>query len=340
MTFIPRRPPNELVQRNIKISAASGSASTLLILQAILPYLIFTGNDSGEPIELEISGGTNISFSLSYEYLDQVLLPALEEHFGILVQRRLMQRGWNLGPQSRGLLWLKFQPLDPSQKLQFKTPVQRTYPESYEVEKVDISIVVPSAAHGKLQAALVKDLGDLYHGADVEFKVIEGSDSYSRWYILLVAHSLSGIRWGRDWLGSMPKKTKNMDTFIKQVSNKLCRSLYEEVSVGGQADIHLQDQMVCFQALCEGYSSFPRGEDPEDSSPGVLIDAMKILDLGEGRLRKEKNHEPFGHGSLHTKTSRWVVSEMLPATKFYNNGHLGKGVGFSVRLTANCGINK
>ncbi|KAF5024108.1 hypothetical protein F66182_3852 [Fusarium sp. NRRL 66182] len=328
--FAPRRGPTELRQRNFKISADSGSASTLLILQAVLPYLVFAANDSEEPIELQLSGGTNVSFSLSFEYLDQVLLPTLEERFGVRVERTLERRGWSLGPQSRGQIRLKFHPLRMGRSLRFRAPEQRRYPESFEVKSVDVSMVVPGNVHEKLQASLTKDLGDLYPGTDVHFKLVEDSNLDTRWNILLVAHSTSGIRWGHDWLGSMPRKTKNRDIFIAQVSRKLCRDLCEEVAVGGQADVHLQDQVVVFQALCDGYSSFPRGDVPDGSSPGVLVDAMGNLDVGNGRMRKEKTHEPFGHGSLHTQTARWVVSEMLPSVEFYNKGDLVKGAGISM----------
>ena len=131
ITFAPRRGPTELYQRNIKISAESGSASTLLILQAVLPFLIFAGNDSEESVELSISGGSNVSFSLSFEYLDQVLLPTLEERFGIHVERALERRGWSLGPQSRSQIRLKFHPLKIGQTLRFISPEQRIYPVSY-----------------------------------------------------------------------------------------------------------------------------------------------------------------------------------------------------------------
>ncbi|KAF4985622.1 hypothetical protein FDECE_16426 [Fusarium decemcellulare] len=332
VTFAPRKSPTELLQRNIKISAASGAASTLLILQAILPFLVFAGNDSDEPVELDISGGTNVSFSLSFEYLDQVLLPTLEDRFGIQVERTLKRRGWSLGPQSRGQIWIKLHPLKIGQAFRSKPPEQLKYPESYEIESVDVSMVVPSSVQEKLQASLTKDLGDLYPGADVHFKLIEDSNLDSRWYILLVAHSKTGIRWGHDFLGSMPKKTKNRDTFTAQISSKLCRGLYDEVSVGGQADIHLQDQVVVFQALCDGHSSLPRGDGPDESSPSVLIDAMGNLDIGEGRMRKEKTHEPFGHGSLHSQTARWVVSELLPNVEFFNKGDLVKGSGIAMKI--------
>ncbi|KAH6885344.1 RNA 3'-terminal phosphate cyclase-domain-containing protein [Thelonectria olida] len=329
VTFVPRRRPSELLQRNIRISAASGAASTLLILQAILPFLIFAGNSSGEPIELDISGGTNISFSLSYEYLDQVLLPFLEEQFAIRAERKLKRRGWSLGPQSRGEIWLKLHPLPNRQPLKAKAAVPRK-PESYQVASVDVSMVVPASMHEELQNALVKDLDVLFPSAEVNFKLVEDSHVETRWYILLVAHSEGGIRWGKDYLGSMPKKPKMRAPFVGQVSDKLCRGLFEQVSVGGEVDDHLQDQIVCFQALCDGYSSFPRGEGPDKSPEAVLVDALGNLAIGESRMRKEKTHEPFGHGSMHTKTARWVTSQLLPTVEFYDKGTLVRGIGTTI----------
>ncbi|KAH7161301.1 RNA 3'-terminal phosphate cyclase/enolpyruvate transferase [Dactylonectria macrodidyma] len=331
ISFFPRRAPSELVQRNIKISADSGAASTLLILQAIFPFLLFSGNHNGDPVELEVSGGTNVSFSLSYDYLDLVLLPVLEERFGIQVERRLIRRGWSLGPPSKGSFWMKIRPLSVGGQLQFKAAAPRTTPGPYEVTNVDVTMVVPGTVHEGLQNALVKDLDLLFPGANVDFKLVEDSHLETRWYILLVAHSKDGRRFGKDYLGSMPKKGKMRGLFTAQVSDKLCRGLFEEVNHGGEVDEHLQDQLICFQALCNGYSSFPRGDSPDEASLGVVIDALGNLDIRDARMRKEKNHEPFGHGSLHTRTARFVVSELLPAVEFYNKGDLVKGSGLLVK---------
>ncbi|KAH7126265.1 RNA 3'-terminal phosphate cyclase-domain-containing protein [Dactylonectria estremocensis] len=330
VSFSPRRAASELMQRNIKISADSGAASTLLILQAIFPFLLFSGNHSGDPVELEVSGGTNVSFSLSYDYLDLVLLPVLEEHFGIQVERRLIRRGWSLGPQSRGSFWMKIRPLALGEQLHFKAAAPRTNQGPYEVTNVDVIMVVPSIVHEELQNTLVKDLDVLFPGANVNFKLVEDSHLETRWYILLVAHSKDDRRFGKDYLGSMPKKGKMRGLFTAQVSDKLCRGLFEEVNHGGEVDEHLQDQLICFQALCNGYSSFPRGDDPDEASFGVVIDALGNLDVGDSRMRKEKIHGPFGHGSLHTRTARFVVSELLPAVEFYNKGDLVKGSGLLV----------
>lgn len=333
LTFRPQRPPTELVQRNFEIKADTDAASALLILQAIFPYVLYAGNYSNEPLVLDIWGGTNVHWSLSYEYFDQVLMPTLEERFGIKVERQLKSRGWSLGPRSQGNILLKIHPVPKGKQLQFSPPPQYTYPESYQVKQIDASIMVPSAYHEKVQQELVNSLNALYPDADIQFKVVENSGHETRWNILLVAHSTAGIRWARDALFSMPKKMKlSRDTFITQACRNLCKELYEEVNLGGTVDEHLQDQVISFQALAEGYSSFHRSED--EAEPGAingLADVLGKLTLGgDAKLRTEKTHEPFGHGSGHTTTARWVASELLPRAEFYNKGDVVRGIGFSL----------
>lgn len=319
------------MQRNFKIEADTDAASALLVTQAIFPFVLFAGNDSNEPVVLDIWGGTNVYWSLSYEYFDQVLMPTLEERFGIKVDRALKTRGWNLGPRSRGHIELKINPVPKGETLKFTPPQKYKFPESYEVRTIDASIIVPRASHERVQEDLVRSLGDLYPDADIQFKVVEDSGNDARWYIFLVAHSEGGIRWARDLLFSMPKNIKSQrDTFIRHACKKLCNELYDETLLRGTVDEYLQDQIISFQALAEGYSSFTRGGEPAESSLTELIDAMEKLGVNGPRMRKEKTHEPFGHGSTHTTTARWVASELLPKAEFYNKGDIVKGLGFSV----------
>ncbi len=331
LTFIPKKSPAQLAGREFHIKAESDAASALLILQAMTPYLLFAANDAGDPIALHIDGGTNVDWSLSYEYFDQILMPTLEERFGLKIERQLDIRGWSLGAASRGSITLKIYPVARGQTLKYTPPKKYTFPKSYDVAAVDVSIITPASSHPQLQSQLVQDLGALYPDADVQFKLTQDSGSDSRWSVLLVAHSVDGIRWGKDILRSMPKKTKSRDTFIKQLSSKLCRELHDEVSLGGQVDEHLQDQVVALQALCEGYSSFPRGDGPgESDSEAELVGQIDNLSLKGSRVRREKTNEPFGHGTGHTQTARWVVSQLLPKAEFYNKGDFVKGAGFSL----------
>ena len=290
------------------------------MLQAIFPFILFSGR---EPLELDLLGGTNVHWSLSYEYFDQVLLPTLEERFGIIVERELRCRGWSLGKASRGHIWLKVHPVAKGQKL---TCMPARYEAPEKVTRVDVNVIVPELSHHAVRKELVDGLHVLFPDADVAFKLVEDSRDEARWNILLVAHSAGGVRWGRDVLFSMPKKSRQpRESVIAQQCRGLCKELYDDVSLGGSVDEFLQDQLISVQALAEGYSSFPRGGAPVDSSIAEKLRAGD--DVG---LRREKTHEPFGHGSGHTKTARWVVSQLLPHAQFYNKGDVVKGVGFSL----------
>lgn len=331
LTFIPLSPPSELARRSFKISADSGAASTLLILQAILPFCLFAANESNEPILLDISGGTNVSFSLSLEYLDQVLLPTLEDRWGIVIERTLKRRAWSLGSSGRGEITIKVQPLPRGQALLFQPPVEQTAAQSCEVKTVDVSVITPASSHLALSDRLAQDLAEMYPDADINFKIMEDSGNVARWYILLVGRSARGTRWGRDVLTSMPKKTKSEETFITKLSRQVCRSLFEETSLGGRVDEHLQDQIICFQALAQGRSSLPRRLQPLDTGSGPQEDAVvDELTIDQGRMKVERVREPFGHGTLHAQTARWIAAEMLPNVKFFLKGDVVEGVGFAV----------
>lgn len=326
LTFVPRRPPTELASRSFTISPESSAASSLLVVQAILPYLLFASNDKGEPVELEVCGGTNVAWSPSFEYFDQVFTPTLKERFGVVVERTLDSRGWSLGPQSMGRLRLKVHPVLKGQTLRYSPPQRHASPSSHHVRRIDVSIVTPRFSHQGLRAESSRRLGSHFPNAELCFKLVEDSGDNARWSILVVAHSESGIRWARDILRSMPRKTKCQDSFIAEISRTLCREVLEEISLGAAVDEKLQDQLVSFQALAEGLSSFPRDDSGSSSSP----EAVGSLSLSDQSAKRDKPHEPFGHGSEHARTVRWVASELLSRVEFYNQGDLVRGVGFCI----------
>ncbi|OAA54920.1 RNA 3'-terminal phosphate cyclase [Cordyceps fumosorosea ARSEF 2679] len=337
LTFIPKTGPADLAGRSFEIKADTDAASALLILQAILPFVLFAAgsDDKRGPLSITIHGGTNVQWSPSYEYFDQVLMPALESHFAIRIDRKLSGRSWSQGRSSPGSIALTVHPVAKGGRLRCAPPPK--HPACCEVKTVDISVLAPGHAHEQLQGELFRNLGELYPEAELRVRLVEDSGSDQKWNVLLVAESHDGIRWGRDVLRGMPKKMKPSasasDAFARQVASAVCRDLHEETELGGQVDEHLQDQLVVLQALCEGYSSFPRGGEspPGESGPEAsLSGALESLSLEGDRLRKDKTRDPFGHGSMHTQTARWVASQLLPAAEFYNKGNFVKGVGFSL----------
>ncbi|KAM7209732.1 RNA 3'-terminal phosphate cyclase [Naviculisporaceae sp. PSN 640] len=384
LEFSPKTQPSALKSRSFNITADSPAASTMLIFQAIFPFLLFASGDSDAdgkplPINLEIHGGTNVSFSLSYEYLDQVLLPALEENFeGIHVERELKFRGWSQGKSHHGHVQLKIYPLPLGQPLRIRDSQLSSSSQNNNltalavVETIDITVLAPTTLHASLSDALTKDLDELFPNVSVNFRSLEESGSDARIYILLVALSplitppadnqdsapqTRRHRWGRDILTSTPKKPPPKKhkkgsaaappSLSENISRKVCKELYGEVfgttnegSIGGGiVDEYLQDQLVIFQALAEGLSSFPSS--PSDREESVLENRMGDLSIGDGQskhkgktlpveLRKDnrkKTQGPFGEGSLHTTTARWVTTELLPGVTWYNNGGVCQGVG-------------
>ncbi|OTA93193.1 hypothetical protein M434DRAFT_395893 [Hypoxylon sp. CO27-5] len=337
LEFNPSLPPTALKDRKFKVVAGNSASSTLLIFQAIFPFLLFAGNESGDPIELEIDGGTNVSFSLSYEYLDQVLLPTLQDRFGITVERQLKKRAWAVGPQFRGRIWLKFQPLIPGQSLKPREPWDKPISaEDFKLSHIDINILVPSALQEPLQNTLVSDLGQLFPDVDIKFVVTEDSGHDARMYTLLVAHSQTGLRWGRDYMYNKAWKKKTPEVLSTEISRKVSRDLFEEISIRGVVDEYLQDQLIIFQALADGRTSFPRGvELPNAHAESGIPDGIDGLDSSfkglklEDRMRRDKTHEPFGEGSTHATTARWVASELLPTVRWFNKGTICDGVALS-----------
>ncbi|KAK1994556.1 RNA 3'-terminal phosphate cyclase [Colletotrichum falcatum] len=357
LTFVPRLPPPAALAggrpRSVRIDADTGAASTLLILQAVLPFLLYAAaaaddddDDGGGPgpVELEITGGTNVGWSLSYEYLDQVLLPRLESCFGVRVSRRLKRRGWSLGPQSRGSVVLAVNPLGPGRTLRLLDPGgggggDGALPPSSEVVRVDVSMIVPSHMHTDLQDALAGALAASLPDAEVDFKVVEDSGHDARVYVLLVARSASGLRWGRDVLTSISKRGRQQqhhhhhqrEPVASQVSRRVVGDLVRELAVPqSTTDEFLQDQLVIFQALAEGRTSFPRCPlaEEEGADVDVLEQDVAQLEVGEG-ARRDRADRPFGHGSLHSQTARWVASQILPSVEWYNKGTVCKGAGTS-----------
>ena len=300
--------PLNLVNRNIQIKAES-AASVLLVFQSILPFLLFAGDDQVSPVTVTIHGGTNVSFSLSFEYLDQILLPALER-FGIKVERKLEYRGWSHGSRQLGSAKFQVLPLSPGQTL----TAPQWPKERGTISKIDVSIIVPREVQEPLKKSLEFKLDPVFPGVKVNFLLVEDSKHKARIYTLLVAHTTAGLRLGHDWLYDKKTKDKDANEIGTEVAQKVVDGLDAEIRKGGVVDEYLQDQLIVFQALAEGNSSIP------GSAEALTSDKERV----------DRTDTPFGEGSTHTTTARWVTSQLLPQTKWIDKGRVCEGVGFSV----------
>ncbi|THC94038.1 hypothetical protein EYZ11_006480 [Aspergillus tanneri] len=85
---------NELrVKPAMKIELPT-AGSIFLIFQAIYPYLLHVGAFTEEPISVTITGGTNVSFAPSIDYVAQVLVPNFARSPLIFVERAIIHNGF------------------------------------------------------------------------------------------------------------------------------------------------------------------------------------------------------------------------------------------------------
>lgn len=281
----------------------STPGSVTLILQAILPYLIFL--PSPIPLRLVIGGGTNVSKSPSVEYTSQVLLPLLSSHLRIpSLEAQVRKRGWCVGRTEPGKVLFDITPLPRGAGLP-----SFCLPGPGEVTKVTVSIIAADEDDiRQIHRELCKQLAAALPRAKVEFVLEEVSGSPSRCHLLLVAETSSGNRLGADFLverTSSSKKGKKDNAAHKSESTrrlvtKVVGGLQKEIARGLATDEFLEDQLVVFQAVATGDTVVNRG--------------------GDG----ERAHE----ASLHTQTARWVAEQVL-GIRFNDDGSC-TGKGFKV----------
>jgi RNA 3'-terminal phosphate cyclase (ATP) len=88
------------------------AGSVFLVFQALYPYLLYAGASQARPIRLNLTGGTNVSHSPSYDYVSQVLVPNFARLGLPRLEVRLRKRGWATGPVDLGTVTLLVDPLD------------------------------------------------------------------------------------------------------------------------------------------------------------------------------------------------------------------------------------
>jgi len=265
-----------------------------LILQAILPYLLFSG--SGLPIHVRVTGGTNVSNSPSYDYIQEVLIPMLALIGIPPIKAQLHSRGWSQGTTKLGGITYTI------------TPLARQLPAFQLTERGDIKhvkaiVIAPRETeqhfHDELQLMFEKREDRFFstHTTPDINITFEKSHHDKQYYLFLVATTTTGIKLGRDWLYDQairPGKTERIvPTMVKKVSD----DLLGEIDHGGCVDEYMRDQLVVFQALAEGKSQ---------------VDGGKTED-GEAVVP-----------SLHVRTAMWVAEKML-GVGFDDGGVVGIG---------------
>lgn len=270
--------------------------SVNLVLQAILPYILFSG--ASGPIRVRITGGTNVSNSPSCDYITHVLIPMLE-NIGIPhISTQIQSRGWSQGTTRVGSVTYTITPL--VKKLPAFSLVERG-----DIRGVKAMIIAPRGTERQFREELDvmfdRRESRLFEDRSIEPDIgitFEDSHHDKRYYLLLVATTTTGMKLGRDWLYDQRVRPGELEKIIPTIVKRVSDDLLEEIDSGGCVDEYLRDQLVVFQALAEGRSRVHGGK------------------------RKDLLLQP----SLHAKTAQWVAHELLGVD--FNDEWSCEGVGF------------
>ncbi|KAJ4991431.1 RNA 3 -terminal phosphate cyclase [Stagonosporopsis vannaccii] len=280
ITFTPHRLPKhspDVATGHVTISQST-PGSINLVLQAVLPYLLFSG--AQEPIRLRITGGTNVSNSPSYDYIEQALIPVLSV-IGITVTCTCHSRGWSTGSTRLGSATFTITPLASTLRA-FQLTERGT------ITSVRATIIAPRESEDDFRANLdlmfEKRLSRIFgETADPETEVtFEDSHHDKRYYLLLVATTSTSLKLGRDWLYDGGIRAGKTGHIIPQIVRKVSDELIAEIEHGGCVDEWMRDQLVVYQALAQGRSCV------------------------DGGSREGRKQEP----SLHAKTAMWVAQKI------------------------------
>jgi len=271
--------------------------SIYLILQALLPYILFGPCLQAEdehlpiPIRLTVIGGTNVSTSPSHEYTAQVLLPTLANHLKVLdLKATLHKRGWSsAGSTELGEVQFDVTPLRRGSAMDAFVVTGRG-----KLTGFDVTVIAhPLELREEIMYTMLTTLAKQWPDVEANVAIDEDSGKRYRVYALVVAKFGSGDRLhrlGRDCLYDGRSRSKGL---AKEIVETTLKGIREEIAHGGCIDEHMQDQLVVFQALSAGSSRIDRG---------------------------------FADHSLHAQTARWVATQFLPSVSF--EGDSCKGIGF------------
>ncbi|KAI4640050.1 hypothetical protein J4E93_008850 [Alternaria ventricosa] len=272
--------------------------SVNLVLQAILPYIIFSGVQTS--MRVRIDGGTNVSNSPSIDYVGQVLVPMLSLIGIPHIDIQIHSRGWSQGSATVGSVTFTIPPM--KERLSAFQLLDRG-----EIISLTATAIAPKDTERQFREELdvmLERLGSCFFGYagghdDRVETTFEDSHHDKRYYLLLAATTSTGMKLGRDWLYDRGVRAGTLEQIIPTIVKKVSANLLAEIEHGGCVDEYLRDQLVVFQALAEGRSQVYGGK------------------------RKEVSVEP----SLHAKTAQWVTKEILDVD-FDDEGGC-EGIGFS-----------
>jgi len=210
------------------------AGSTSLLLQAILPPLVF----SGERSHLVLKGGTHVPFSPPFHFIKEIFIPMLRR-LGIEVHASIESYGFY--PKGGGRIKVDIVPATGVKPIRIS--------ERGEIKKISgISGVanLPLSIAGRQRKAALDSL--CAHGLRAEIALFEGKDFGQGTFVFLKTEAENCIA----GFSSLGERGKRAEAVGKEAAEGFINYYYS----GSCLDHHLADQIVLYLAVAKGESSF------------------------------------------------------------------------------------
>jgi RNA 3'-phosphate cyclase len=215
------------------------AGSITLILQALMPAAAF----ASKPVEVEITGGTDVPMAPSIDYLKNVTIPMLRK-MGYSGEVELVRRGHY--PRGGGIVRAKIEPVQKLRAIRLTEAgrVRRIAGISHCVRLP--THIATRQAHAAKQALLRAGHADAVikvdsHPTNLETQLGPGTG------ITIWAETERGAILGESCLGRPGKPAE-------QVGREVARGLLNQLKTGRAFDRYLTDQIIPYMVIAEGRS--------------------------------------------------------------------------------------
>jgi len=210
------------------------AGSTSLLLQAILPPLVFSHSKSS----VILRGGTHVPFSPPYEYISEIFIPALEK-LGIRLECRIKRYGFY--PKGGGEVHVQIMPANSVRGVELDERGKNLSVRGISA----VANLPPGIAERQKKAALALLLAS---GVEGEIEVLR-VPSFGKGTFIFLEVQAGSCRAGFSSLGAIGKKAE-------AVGEEAASEFIEYSSTSACLDPHLADQILLYLAVAEGRTSF------------------------------------------------------------------------------------
>jgi len=245
--------PGKLRTGNFRFDVGTAGSVTL-VLQTLMPILAFAPG----PVQLEITGGTDVKWSPPIDYVRLVTLPILKK-IGYRGHLETVRRGHY--PRGGGLVKFSSGGATKLQATSFEKPLSVS-----KIHGISHAVALPRHVAERQVAAARKNLEEAkLPSASIDVEVVEDRRQMSPGSgIVLSAETQNGNILGADALGERGRPAE-------EVGSTAGRILVEEVESGAMLDRHMGDIVVPYLVLADGTSDVSISRVPQHTMTNVKV---------------------------------------------------------------------